>query len=78
MDGQNVTLDEVRTWPATVDVDTAVRALGISRSHGYRLARDSQFPCRIVRLGDRVRVVTASLLALLEGAGTEGTTVGAR
>lgn len=68
MDNQNVTLDEVRTWPATVDVRVAVRALGISWTQGYRLAREGRFPCQVVRMGTRrVKVVTASLVKLLEG-----------
>lgn len=67
MDGRTVTLDEVREWPATVSVDEAVRALGVSRSHGYHLAQTGEFPCKILKLGDRVRVVTASLIAALEG-----------
>ncbi|MFD5245011.1 DNA-binding protein [Amycolatopsis sp. NPDC058340] len=67
MDNQNVTLDEVRTWPATVDVRDAVRALGISWTHGYRLAREGRFPCQVVRMGKRrVKVVTSSLIRLLD------------
>lgn len=67
MDGQTVTLDEIRQWPPTASMEDASRALGISKSHGYKLAKDGKFPCRVVPLGeDRIRIVTASLLALLE------------
>lgn len=68
MDGQNVTLAEVRDWPATVGVRRACAALGISGTHGYALARRDEFPCRVIHAGGRVLVVTASLIALLEGA----------
>lgn len=61
------TLDEVRGWPATVGVPETCRALGISRAHGYGLAQRGQFPCRVIRVGGSYRVVTASLIKLLEG-----------
>jgi hypothetical protein len=68
MDGRTVTLDDVRGWPATVSMADAARALRISKSHGYQLARDDKFPCGVLHLGGSVRVITASLVALLEGA----------
>lgn len=72
MDGRTVTLAEVRDWPATVGVRRACEAIGISGSHGYKLARDNQFPCRVIHAGGRIRVITASLVALLEGADGDG------
>lgn len=73
MDGQTVTLDEIRQWPPTASMEDAARALGISKSHGYKLAKSGRFPCRVVPLGeDRVRIVTASLLKLLEGETSDG------
>lgn len=60
------TLDEVRQWPATVDVSLACRALGVSRSHGYDLLARGEFPAKVLPVGNRHRVVTASLIRLLE------------
>lgn len=60
------TLAEVRGWPATVGVGDASLALGISRAWGYELAARGQFPARVLKIGRRTRVVTASLVALLE------------
>jgi excisionase family DNA binding protein len=63
-----ITLDEIRSWPATVvDIPTAARALGISRSYAFELVRRGDFPCRCIRVGNRYRVPTNALLALLEG-----------
>lgn len=61
------TLAEIRGWPATVDVPAAGLALGLSRSHAYALARTGQFPAKVLIAGGRLRVITASLLALLSG-----------
>lgn len=64
---QRITLEEVRSWPATVDVSTAARVLGISRSYAFELAKRDQLPCRLLKVGSRYRVPTHSLIALLEG-----------
>ncbi|MGA5339032.1 DNA-binding protein [Streptomyces griseoincarnatus] len=61
------TLDEIRNWPATVDVTLAAQALGISRAQMYRLIAAGQAPVRVLDFGAK-RVVTASLVRLLEAA----------
>lgn len=60
-------LDQLRVGPPTLDVGTASAVLGISRAHGYAQAARGQFPCRVIKVGGRYRVVTASLVRLLEG-----------
>ncbi|MGW2438745.1 DNA-binding protein [Streptomyces goshikiensis] len=61
------TLDEVRSWPATVDLTSAALALGISRSQMYALVKRNEAPVRVLDFGAK-RVVTASLVQLLEAA----------
>lgn len=61
----SVTLAEIRAWPATVGVEQAARALGVSRSHAYDLITRGEFPVRVVQVGHRYRVVTADLVQLL-------------
>ncbi|MEU3413740.1 DNA-binding protein [Streptomyces sp. NPDC006658] len=61
------TLDEIRQWPATVDVTSAARAMGISRAQMYRLIAEGKAPVRVLDFGAK-RVVTASLVRLLEAA----------
>jgi predicted DNA-binding transcriptional regulator AlpA len=63
-----ITLDEIRTWPATVDLATGCRPFGISRSYGYELAKCGEFPCRVIKVRNRWRVPTSAILAVLEGA----------
>jgi predicted DNA-binding transcriptional regulator AlpA len=65
------TLKEIGEWPATVEIPKACTAFGISRSHGYALAGRGQFPARVIKVGGRYRVATASILAAL---GEEGAT----
>lgn len=60
-------LDAIRSWPPTVDIPTAARPLGISRSYAYQLVRSGRFPVRLIKVGNLVRVPTCALLALLEG-----------
>ncbi|WP_333769596.1 hypothetical protein [Streptomyces sp. IBSBF 2435] len=57
--------DELLALPTAVDLETANRALGLGRSKGYELAKRGQYPCRVLRLGNSYRVVTAELQALL-------------
>ncbi|MEV5938709.1 hypothetical protein [Streptomyces sp. NPDC051994] len=57
--------EELLGLPAAVDLETGNRALGLGRSKGYELAKRGLYPCRVLRLGNAYRVVTADLLALL-------------
>ncbi len=57
--------EELLALPAAVDLETANRALGLGRSKGYALAKRGEYPCRVLRLGNAYRVVTAELQALL-------------
>ena len=65
-------LAAIRQWPATCSVDEAAGALGISRSTAYELIRTEEAPFRVITVRGRRRVITASLVALLEGARAAG------
>jgi hypothetical protein len=62
------TLDEVRSWPATVSVPQAATALGVSKSYLHDLIKRGEAPVRVLPFGGRHRVITASLVRLLEAA----------
>ncbi|MEU0529241.1 helix-turn-helix transcriptional regulator [Amycolatopsis tolypomycina] len=68
------TLDEIRLWPPTVRVPKAAPAFGISRSHGYKLARSGQFPAKVLQVGDRLLVVTSSIIEALSNSADFTTT----
>jgi hypothetical protein len=46
-------------WP------DACRAFNIGRSAGYDLVARGEFPCRVITVGNRYRVVTADLRRVL-------------
>jgi hypothetical protein len=61
-----LTIAEIRELPASIDLLTAARAIGLGRTKAYDLARRGEFPCHVFRVGDTYRVPTASLLQLLD------------
>ncbi|MFE6188071.1 DNA-binding protein [Streptomyces sp. NPDC056465] len=56
-----MSLSEVLALPATVNVVTAARALGIGHNKAYDLIRAGTFPVRTLPLGGTVRIPTAAL-----------------
>ena len=68
MDQLPPTLDEIRAWPATISVPQAATALGISKTYLHELIKCGQSPVKVLPLNRRHRVITASLVRLLEGA----------
>lgn len=61
---RTVTQELIKAGP-TVPLPLANKALGISRAHGYSLAKQDAYPVRLLRLGCSYRVVTSDLMALL-------------
>lgn len=59
------TIDEVIALPVSVDLVTAARCFGISRTKAHDLARKGEFPCQVLRLGVQYRVTRAELLRVL-------------
>lgn len=60
-----MTREELLALPVTIDLVTAARALGMGRTKAYELVRTGEFPVPVLALGNRKRVVTEHLLALL-------------
>ncbi|MEV0639006.1 DNA-binding protein [Streptomyces sp. NPDC050619] len=67
-----MTSKELLELPATVDLVTAGRAFGVGRTTAYTLARNGEFPCRVIRAGKAYRAVTADLLRVLNVAPENG------
>ncbi|GAA1662268.1 DNA-binding protein [Nonomuraea sp. NPDC048892] len=62
---QALTTKELLALPATVDLPTAGKAFGIGRTKSHELARNGQFPCRVLRVGNTYRVGRADILRCL-------------
>lgn len=60
------TLEQIKGWGATTDVVTAGKAFGIGRNRAYELAKDGNFPVRVIPVGRNYRVVVAEILAILD------------
>ncbi|MFQ6142261.1 helix-turn-helix domain-containing protein [Streptomyces seoulensis] len=56
---------EMFDLPVAVDLRTAARALGIGSTTAYRLIRENEFPCPILRVGGRYRIPTNELMRAL-------------
>jgi hypothetical protein len=63
-----MTMKEIRALPATVDAATAAQILGISRSTVYAALAEHTFAGRTITVRGRKRIITASLIELLDGA----------
>ena len=61
------TLDQVRRWAATCNVADGALALGVSRSSLYEAIADGKSPVETIVVGHRIRVLTHSLVTVLEG-----------
>jgi hypothetical protein len=61
------TLERVHALGMTTDLETAATILGIGRTLAYELAKNNQFPVRILRLGRRTRISVPELVAYLTG-----------
>lgn len=57
-----LTYAEFMRMPVTVDLPAASRVLGLGRSAAYELARTGEFPCPVMRFGERYRVSVYLLL----------------
>ena len=57
----------MRRWPPTVPVPTAAPALGMSRRSMYEAISTGRCPLRVIAVNSRLKVLTASLVAVLEG-----------
>lgn len=60
-----MTQAELEALPVSFDLMVACRAHSIGRTLGYDLAKRGEFPCRVLKIGNRYRVTRADLLRSL-------------
>lgn len=56
---------ELLALPVSVDLVTAGRAFGLGRTISHELARRGEFPCKVLRVGERYRVPRSALFEAL-------------
>lgn len=56
---------ELFALPVSVPLVIAARAFGLARTKAHELARAGEFPCRVIRVGQRYRVPRSALLEAL-------------
>jgi hypothetical protein len=63
--GEAMSRSELLALPPAVPLEIGNRALDIGRTKGYELARRGEYPCKLLRVGSKYRVITADLWRLL-------------
>ncbi|HEX3957851.1 MAG TPA: hypothetical protein VHZ03_14630 [Trebonia sp.] len=56
---------ELLAVPVSVPLAVAARPFGLGRNKAYELARAGEFPCPVIRVGERYRVNRAALYEAL-------------
>jgi hypothetical protein len=62
-----VTLAQIRRWPPTCSVCEAASALGVSKTALYDALGRGERPVQVIRVGRTMKVLTHSLIRVLEG-----------
>ena len=63
---------DLTALPPLVDVPTAAAVLGIGRTLAYKMVKTGQWPTDVLRMGKLIRIPSAALLRLAEGADSAG------
>jgi hypothetical protein len=71
MSSPAMTMAEIKRLPATVDAGTTAQVLGVSRSTIYASIADGSFAGRTLTVRGRRRIITQSLIELLDGKAAE-------
>ncbi|MFC8433722.1 integrase [Streptomyces sp. NPDC057253] len=58
-------LTELLALPVAFDLETSNRALQLGRTKGFQLAKQGEYPVRVLRVGHTYRVTRADLLRAL-------------
>jgi predicted DNA-binding transcriptional regulator AlpA len=63
---------DLNALPPLVDVPTAAAVLGIGRTLAYNMVKTGQWPTDVLRMGKLIRIPSAALLRLADGADASG------
>ena len=62
---EEMTEAELHALPVSIDLTTAGRAFGLGRTKSFELAKQGQFPCRVICVGQKFRVPKSAILEAL-------------
>jgi len=69
--GQALSVEDIRDLPAVVILAMAGKAWGLGRNAAYELNAAGEFPCDVLKLGERYKVRKSSIMTAL-GIGADG------
>ena len=72
---REMTMEELLALPVSVDLLTAGRAFGLGRTKAHEMAKAGEFPCRVLRVGNRYRVPRSAIFEVL-GINPAGAVIG--
>jgi hypothetical protein len=70
-----MTMEELLALPVSVSLLTAGRAFGLGRTKAHEMAKAGEFPCRVLRVGNRYRVPRTAIFEAL-GINSAGAIIG--
>lgn len=56
---------ELHAIPVSVNLPTAGRAFGMGRTRAFELAKAGEFPCRVIKVGNKYRVPRSAIFEAL-------------
>lgn len=68
---EKISISAIRRWPPTCNVADAASALGVSRATLYAALARGERPVRVITVSRRMKVITASLVEVLEGGASD-------
>jgi predicted DNA-binding transcriptional regulator AlpA len=64
--GREWSLADIDRLPPTIDIPVAGSIIGLGRNKAYELVQRGEFPVPVLKLGCRLRVVTAHIRHLVD------------
>jgi hypothetical protein len=64
-ESRTMTHEELMALPVSFSLATGAKAFGIGRTLAYELHRKGEFPCRVLKIGNSLKVTRADLFRAL-------------
>lgn len=64
-ESRTMTHEELMALPVSFSLATGAKAFGIGRTLAYELHRKGEFPCRVLKIGNSLKITRADLFRSL-------------